>query len=411
MSTDHPGPDVPAYPMPGRRGAVRRRKMALVTLLLVVLAAVGGALLGSRVASPAEIAAQTAAPPASPILVPAELRVLSTNVVTRGTGGFGTPREVALVPSAFKAGAQIATQLPAPGDAIAEGQVLATVSGRPLFLLEGKRPTYRDLGPGLEGYDVAQLERALRRLGFDPGLADGIYDDATAAAVSDMYQAAGFEPALATTQHVADIAAESGVLSAGVPGAGVVVPSDEVVFLAPLPIRVAELVVGLGREPDGPLMTITDADVTIDSSLPIEQSGLVAVGMAVRIDEPDLGIEAAGVVSRVADAPGTDGVDGFHVYLQVEVHDPPANLVNASVRLTIPIESTADDVLAVPVAALTLGADGSSRVHRQVDGRLEEVEVRPGLSAQGFVEVTPIGGELAPGDLVLVGFEQATTGE
>jgi hypothetical protein len=31
--------------------------------------------------------------------------------------------------------------------------------------------------------------------------------------------------------------------------------------------------------------------------------------------------------------------------------------------------------------------------------------VEPGLSADGFVEVTPIGAALAPGQLVVVGYE------
>jgi len=38
--------------------------------------------------------------------------------------------------------------------------------------------------------------------------------------------------------------------------------------------------------------------------------------MAGGIDEPDLGIKATGVVKRVAETPGTDGVDGYHVYLE-----------------------------------------------------------------------------------------------
>ena len=38
---------------------------------------------------------------------------------------------------------------------------------------------------------------------------------------------------------------------------------------------------------------------------------------------------------------------------------------------------------------------------------LESVRVEPGLSADGFVEVTPIEGTLAPRDLVVVGFEGA----
>jgi hypothetical protein len=62
-------------------------------------------------------------------------------------------------------------------------------------------------------------------------------------------------------------------------------------------------------------------------------------------------------------------------------------------------------VLAVPVSAVTLSVDGSSRVQRQHNGVLEFVTVDPGLSAEGYVEVTPIEGELKVGDLVVIGFD------
>jgi hypothetical protein len=37
---------------------------------------------------------------------------------------------------------------------------------------------------------------------------------------------------------------------------------------------------------------------------------------------------------------------------------------------------------------------------------LEYVVVEPGLSASGFVQVTPVDGELAPGQLVVIGYEK-----
>jgi hypothetical protein len=39
------------------------------------------------------------------------------------------------------------------------------------------------------------------------------------------------------------------------------------------------------------------------------------------------------------------------------------------------------------------------------NGVLQYLTVEPGMSADGFVEVTPVSGELAPGQLVVVGFE------
>ena len=187
--------------------------------------------------------------------------------------------------------------------------------------------------------------------------------------------------------------------------AGVQVPADEVVFVTSAVLRVSELAVVRGDAAGGALMTATDTTVAIDGSLRLEEAPLVEVGMIVQIEEPDLGIAASGVVSRVADAPGTNGVDGFHVYFEIVVDEPPANLVGASVRLIVPLESTGEATLAVPISALSLAPDGSSRVQLERNGVLEFVRVEPGLSAEGFVAVTPLDGALAPGDLVVIGFE------
>ncbi|NNF53967.1 MAG: hypothetical protein HKN03_05930 [Acidimicrobiales bacterium] len=390
---------------------MNRRKPAIAFVVAVALASLGGWLLGSQVTSPAEIAARTAAPQPSPILAPVEARVLSSNVVTRGTGRFGASRDLAPAPSMLKGENRVLTGRPELGSEAKEGDILFTISGRPVMLLQGDQPSFRDLGPGMAGTDVAQLEAALERLGHQPGTVDGAYDGQTEQAVRALYQSIGIDPAIATGQQLRDAFPEATDIIAGsVPGAGVLVPADEILFLSALPVRVAEIGIALGEPIDGPVLTVTDANVSIDGSLPIEQSSLVTVGMEVLIDEPDLGIEATGVVSSIADAPGTDGLDGFHVYFEVTVEDPPRNLVNASVRLTIPVESTSDAVLVVPITALTLAVDGSSQVQIDRAGTLESVVVRPGLSAQGFVEVEVVDGNLAAGDLVLIGFETPLSG-
>jgi peptidoglycan hydrolase-like protein with peptidoglycan-binding domain len=391
---------------------MKRRRTAAVFVVIVVIAAAVGWVLGSRTTSPAEIAARTAAPQPSPIVVPAEVRVLSTDVITRGTGRFGAGRDVVLPPSWLKGDPGVVTRLPEPAQHVGDGEVLLVVSGRPVILLEGDSPNYRDLGPGMSGADVQQLEAALDRLGHEPGSVDGIFDASTEAAVRRLYESHGSTPATATEDLLTELASSQLALFGGsTPGPGILVPADEIVFLPGLPVRVTEIVAELGQTPDGAVLTVANSAVAIDGSVPIEQSGLIEVGMSVRIDEPDLGIEATGFVSELATGPGTNDLDGFHVYFAVAVDDAPANLVNASVRLTIPIESTSEAVLAVPTTALRLTPDGTSEVQVQRDGTFESVAVRPGLSAQGFAEVTPLDGQLAEGDLVLVGFDQAVVPE
>ena len=497
----------------------RNRILTIALVLgLVVLVAAGSWIAGSRIMSPAEAAARTAPPTPSPILVPVEQRVLSSDVVTRGTAHFGVPLSLSIVPSSLKADSGIVTSLPAQNMQLQEGDVVLTVSGRPVFILQGDVPAFRDLVPGLSGTDVRQLEEALRRLGFDPGMVDGVYDEQTSAAVAAWYTAGRWEPFSATDQQLAHIrelehalavaindqqAAEDSLAAAplGITAArananaanlyaasnanaktttrdtvmantnstsedrananadleaataavnaaqlegevtiqaavdalkaaqrtadtatnlvnqitadldaahrenGVQVPADEIVFLPRVPVRVDQVKVAIGDAGSGAIMTVTNNQLAIDSSLPLDEAALVKPGMAVTIDEPDLGITATGVVAQVADTPGTFGADGFHIYFEVLVNPTPVALDGFSLRMTIPVQSTGGPVTAVPVSALSLAADGTSRVQVENNGLLEFITVKPGLAADGFVEVNPIDGRLQPGQVVVIGFK------
>ena len=77
---------------------------------------------------------------------------------------------------------------------LAEGDVAVEVVGRPVFLLQGDIPMYRDLRPGATGDDVLQLEEALARLGVFAGEPDGTWDQMTGAAVAAWYEQAGYRP-------------------------------------------------------------------------------------------------------------------------------------------------------------------------------------------------------------------------
>ena len=463
----------------------RKYKLAL-SLIGVVLLAVVSWIAGSKIQSPAEAAARTAPPAPSPILVPVEERVLSSDVITRGAARFGLPQSISLAPSALKAETGVITTLPRRGDQLQEGDVLLTASGRPVFILQGDIPAYRDLTAGLSGEDIRQLEGALKRLKFDPGAVDGIFDEKTSAAVADLYAAAGYESfspseeqlaslrslanelavaindkaiaentlsvaplaiKAAQAQRAAAVASSSGSaqIAANLNGDIAVktaeeaqkaaerevkrltklvdeltaeyeaahnktdspLPIDEVVFISSFPVRVEEINVKVGDTASGPTITVTNNDLAIDSFLPLAEAPLVKPGLKVTIDEPDLGLQATGVVSRVADTPGTDGADGYHIYFEVLVDETQVKLEGVSLRLTIPVESTGGAVTVVPISALFLAADGTSRVQVEKNGKLKFVEVKPGLSADGFVEITPVEGELSAGELVLVGYEKS----
>jgi peptidoglycan hydrolase-like protein with peptidoglycan-binding domain len=605
-------------------------------IALVVLLALGAWVAGRQIRSPAQVAAETAAPNPSPITVPVERRVLASEVIGRGTVRYGSPQPVVLAASEVKQGSgdsEIVTTPPRRGTSVGEGTIAMTVSGRPVFVLQGVMPSHRDLGPGARGPDVAQLEGALVRLGFSPGSVDGLYDGDTAAAVAAWYESQGWEPfgptdiqleqlraanaaaaaardlhlqallairnaaqgvmpgeiaqaridvetardgisnaelglktarikaddarhaarsttaidlavqnarrdnqlaladvglkqatlnkaidaqtealrtiaeappdttpsehiarqaayrqavddvavarldlraarragdateaagddaiataranrqrainasrtaearivraegAVATAHRQADLAAsrlqiltrpgdtslqrrlsESAAQEAHQTEAdaariarnlGIVVPANEVLFFGSLPLRVDSVRVRRGDSVTSNVMTVSNSRLAIDSSLSLNDAELVRPGARVTVEEPDLGVRTTGVVTQVADRPGTHKVDPSRVYLEVAPGTAPVQLVGASVKLTIAVKTTRDAVLTVPVNALSVGADGSSRVERQEPGgRTDYVDVEPGLAAHGLVEVRPVSGPLEADDLVVVG--------
>jgi multidrug efflux pump subunit AcrA (membrane-fusion protein) len=211
-----------------------------------------------------------------------------------------------------------------------------------------------------------------------------------------------------SAQRVAQFESE---LQAAKEKLGVQVPVDEIVFLPELPVRLEQVTGVIGSAPSGPILSVTDNEIVIDSSLPLDAAPLVKPGMKVAIDEPAVGLKAEGVVETVAATPGTHGVDGYHIYFAVRVGETTMPLQNFSLRLTMPIQSTKGSVTVVPMSALSLAADGTSRIQVQKGGELEYVAVEPGLAADGYVEVKPINGALEQGQLVVVGRDQNETAE
>lgn len=171
---------------------MNRRAILAVVAVAAVTAALLGWVLGQRIKSPAEVAAETAPPAPSLITVPVELRVLSSRVVVRGT--VQSSEETSIQVTAAALGDAVVTRLPkAEGDELAEGEVAVEITGRPVIVLQGRLPAYRTMGPSMEGPDVRQLEEALVRLGYDPGVVDGVYSSDTGGAVEALYQSLGYK--------------------------------------------------------------------------------------------------------------------------------------------------------------------------------------------------------------------------
>lgn len=172
-----------------------KRSLVAGGIAAVVAVSTGaGWLAASRVKSPAQLAAEAAPPEASLVTYAVEKRVLSSDLIIRGTMRYSDPITVVLAPSALRPPPVLVSTPPVKGATLEEGDVAMVVSGRPVFAIVGSTPGYRDLGPGLNGADVRQLEEYLERAGFGPGPIDGVFDAGTASAVTTWYLKAGYEP-------------------------------------------------------------------------------------------------------------------------------------------------------------------------------------------------------------------------
>ena len=119
-----------------------------------------------------------------------------------------------------------------------------------------------------------------------------------------------------------------------------------------------------------------------------------------------------GVVGSVGNRTATKGSisGGIYVPFTVEPDQPlPISMAGQDVTLTIARASSRVPVLAVPEAAVFARADGRLYVTKVTGAHSQvAVPVRVGLTGDGMVAVTPLGGAtLAPGDQVVTGLNYA----
>ena len=493
---------------------------------VAVLALVAGFALADVVA---DADAASAPPPAAAISAPVERRLLTSEVIMRADASHAGSVDVTVSSSGGERNSVVTGRLPKVGAVVKPLSVLLEISGRPMIVLPGKLPAYRDLSVGLSGPDVAQLKRALASVGIDAGSGRAVYDADTAAAVGKLYRRAGYEPVsaegskaavrtarrglAASSQRVREarrtlaaaqagpsrverLALESGVssarrglaaarrvlraaegaaraeaadavadrkdalrvavatrdeglrrpdaaaersalelsrqdlvsaeeaLRAAERGTAPVLPVDEVAFLTHLPRRVDTVKAVLGADTAGTLLTVSGADLDLVGSVGNADGKLLKVGsrarfstaggddLPARVTSVTAGRKSVEVETRdggqagaPTSTPSSSG--GFTVRLAPDrlTARQAAALVDTNVKVTVAVRSTAGEVLAVPVAAVSAGPGGTPRVEVLVDGAgsTRFVDVTTGLAAAGLVEVRPTTQQLDVGDKVVVG--------
>jgi peptidoglycan hydrolase-like protein with peptidoglycan-binding domain len=330
------------------------------------------------------------------------------------------------------------------------GDVLIEVSGRPIVLLRGELPAYRDLRPGDEGPDVRQLQEALRELGLYAGAGSGEYGPATAAGVSRLYRTLARQPreigvqeatsaqvavrAAVRAEQEAAIAADLAQSATGAQRratlralryaredlalaqqelrtrqreSGPTLPASEVLFVPRGPVTVLALRAGLGERVDGSPIQVAAGEPHVEASLPESAAALVKRGQAARVKLAGDAAARAATVTRLSRAtPDSDqeSLSEDEALAQLRLDDPPAPAaVGTAVDVVIVTASTGSEVLTVPVTALRYTTASGATVQTR-SGEVVDVEV--GMVADGRAQVSAP--DLRPGTDVRIGDPTST---
>lgn len=401
-------------------------------------------MVGLRTKSPEQAAAESEPPAPSTVTATVEQRVLSDEVVFRGTITSVASYPVAV--SGPEGLAPIVSATPLGLDAtVDEGSTLVEIAGRPVIALQGPVPPYRDLRPGDDGPDVRQLQDALRRVGVYSGPSDGVVGEGTQHAISTLYERVhsqapehvpeggstldGAIEVLDAARAALDQARQSGD-AATVEAAravltdaersydeadrstGPMLPRSEVVFVPALPAQVEDVTVSVGATlGEDPVMTLATGGLRIAGQANARDGDLVKVGQPVKVYPDDTTTVLDGTVASIGALTSTEASSGYPAVVQ-PAGEVAADLRGKGARIVVTVSTTDTSVLVVPLSAVYAGQNGTDRVLRVDDAagsvapaeaKAEVVEVDVGASADGYVAVTPLGGGLEAGDHVVVG--------
>jgi hypothetical protein len=344
--------------------------------------------------------------------VPLERRDLTSTVNVDGTLGFRGEAEM------INRLQGTITWLPGVGDVIRRGDRAFSVDGKPVILMYGEVPAYRELSDGVsDGADVKQLERNLAALGFDDGGAmsvDDSFTSATAAAVSDWQDSVGlprtgsvelgrvvFAPGPRRVESL-DVALGSDAAGGGGNGSAASGLYDEP--WAPTTLASSKTPSGgdgasnsgggNGSGSDGGSGSTASTDVLTTTSLrravtvdlDPNQLSLARRGRPARINLPD-GSSTNGRITSVGTTASSSGSGSGNDSSSSTVAVTARGLDQAPVTVDL-IDQLRRNVLAVPVSALVGTAGGHYAIVVDQGTERRQIPVQPGLFADSYVEVS-----------------------
>ncbi|WP_329306605.1 peptidoglycan-binding protein [Streptomyces sp. NBC_01260] len=358
--------------------APTRKKRRKVVVALVLVAALGGSGALAAMRPWEHHGTASAQPSVSHGTVAVQKGSLSTGIQVGGALSYDTPTPV------IASGHGTITALPAVGAVVKAGAKFYEVDGRPVVLLTGDRPMWRDLGPEIsDGPDIEQLKRNLIKLGHADGLgltADQKFTPATVTAVKRWQKSLGEK--------------QTGTVTLG-----------SVVMLPQATVRVQQLGAQLGSALGATaVMTVTGTDLVAtaqpaDSQLSqFKPNGRVTVKLA---DGSTINGRIRSLVhggSGNGGDSGSDGADKTTVTIALDHQRQAEQAGPSSVTVTV-VGETVSDALIVPVTAL-LALDGGGYGVQVVSGTTTRlVRIQLGLVADAKAQIT---GDVQAGAQVVI---------
>lgn len=372
---------------------MRHRLIILVVILVVaaglaVAAAAAGYRYGTRERdTDAQVLAQ-------PVLAPVERRTVASSVTVAAVVESGTAATVAL-PGASLDRRVVTGAFPAAGDLVHPGGVLAEIDDRPVIVIPGTTPLYRELTTGDRGPDVARLQASLAALGYALEV-DGRFGGRTAEAVRRLYADRGHE---APTGSGGDGGAEG----EGDPGGrsradAPVARPDELLVTGDDPLLVVESSRGDPGAGLEPLVRVAGPELVARSS-PLDPAAGDALATAAAVvvtrpGEPDSAVRVTGLERVSAD-------DGVHLLARFPF-EPGGPWIGESVALEAELYRSPGPVLVVPAVAVVPAGDSGTAVRVWRQGVITVVPVQVGPTVDGVVVIEEAD-DLAEGDQVVVG--------
>lgn len=395
------------------KAAGRRRRWAARALTVALLAATFGVGWAAAVAFQSPEQREAAARPPAPaaLFEPVVAGQLKDEVQVRALVSPANQR--ALRPASLPSPAVVTAAPLATGATVDAGDVVLELSGRPVIVLPGEFPFYRDLAPGLSGPDVAQLQQALGDVGHHIDSDEtGFFGASTSEAVRRLYTSIDYDvpkdpscdgqapaedgQAAEADEPDGDAEADDGDDSGeqGCARDRPMIPLTEIVVTKGLPIRLNSTPqVGATLDEGANVATWTSGGLVAKTNVPPQAASRLARGMDVLLVRDD-GASVPATVKSVGESdPATGEQQPDDADSGPEVVITPKKKFGSGwsgqdVLARITIEVVSERALLVPSIAITRDPQGEAFVsvqHKNGNHKRVAVEVLGELAGQTAV--------------------------